>query len=167
MVWHQERRVVTSPKQQWVKVLFWLCIRTGPKQTTPVTDSYVRLVHSRWRWTERYKGSHFLRSTKRMDSTRPVTNVSLASSDYNMVLLSPIYLVPFLLFYLVISLFISFSYFFSASLLYVLPVIYWNTFILYSFPEFYGSPSSDDALFLYFDIVQVCRLTANFIYQQN
>jgi len=59
-----------------------------------------------------------------MDSTRPVTNVSLASSDYNMVLLSPIYLVPFLLFYLVISLFISFSYFFSASLLYVLPVIY-------------------------------------------
>jgi len=41
-----------------------------------------------------------------------------------MVLLSPIYLVPFLLFYLVISLFISFSYFFSASLLYVLPVIY-------------------------------------------
>jgi len=59
-----------------------------------------------------------------MDSTRPVTNVSLASSGYNMVLLSPIYLVPFLLFYLVISLFISFSYFFSASLLYVLPVIY-------------------------------------------
>ena len=160
----KEPRVVKSTKQEWEKVECWLCLRTGPKQTTPVTDSYVRLVHSRWRWTERYKGSHFRRSTERMDSTRPVTNIWLASSGYNMVLLSSIYLSPFLLFYLVISLFISFSYVFSASLLYVLPVIYWNTFILYRFPDFYGSHSSDGIPFC-FDIVQICSFKSNFIYQ--
>lgn len=82
-----------------------------------------------------------------MDSTRPVTNISLASSGYNMFLLSPIYLVPFLLFYLVISLFISFSYFFSASLLSALPTI------------FYVSHCSR--------LPHVCRFTMNSIHLSN